>query len=79
MRLLSDKGFLIVCVLSLCTTIVRETFNTWTPTYLVKFLGYGEGAAASMSSVFPALGAVSVLVAGFAGDRLGASRSSSRN
>jgi OPA family glycerol-3-phosphate transporter-like MFS transporter len=71
--LLSNKGFLIVCFLSLCTTIVRETFNTWTPTYLVRFFGYSEGAAASMSSVFPALGAVSVLVAGFAGDRLGAS------
>lgn len=71
--LLSNKGFLIVCFLSLCTTIVRETFNTWTPTYLVKFFGYPEGAAATMSSVFPALGAVSVLAAGFTGDRLGAS------
>lgn len=69
--LLSNRGFLIVCFLSLCTTIVRETFNTWTPTYLHKFFGYTDSAAASMSAIFPTLGAVSVLIAGFAGDRLG--------
>lgn len=69
--LLTNRGFLIVCFLSLCTTIVRETFNTWTPTYLHKFFGYTDSAAASMSAIFPALGAVSVLIAGFAGDRLG--------
>jgi OPA family glycerol-3-phosphate transporter-like MFS transporter len=73
MPLLKNKGFWIVCFLSLCTTIVRETFNTWTPTYLHRFFGYSDGAAASMSAVFPALGAVSVVIAGFAGDRLGAS------
>lgn len=69
--LLTNRGFLIVCFLSLCTTIVRETFNTWTPTYLHKFFGYSDSTAASMSAIFPALGAVSVLIAGFAGDRLG--------
>ncbi len=69
--LLRNRGFLIVCLLSLCTTIVRETFNTWTPTYLHNFFGYSDSAAAGMSAIFPALGAVSVVVAGFAGDRLG--------
>ncbi len=69
--LLRNRGFWIVCFLSLCTTIVRETFNTWTPTYLHNFFGYSEGASASMSAVFPALGAVSVVIAGLAGDRLG--------
>jgi OPA family glycerol-3-phosphate transporter-like MFS transporter len=73
MPLLRNQGFWIVCFLSLCTTIVRETFNTWTPTYLHKFFGYSDGVAASMSAVFPALGAVSVIIAGIAGDRLGAS------
>jgi sugar phosphate permease len=67
-----NRGFWIVCFLSLCTTIVREAFNTWTPTYLHKFLSYTNGEAASMSAVFPALGAVSVVAAGVAGDRLGA-------
>lgn len=70
--LLGNRGFWIVCFLSLCTTIVRETFNTWTPTYLHKFFGFSDSAAAGMSAVFPALGAVSVVIAGFAGDRLGA-------
>jgi len=69
---LRNRGFLIVCFLSLCTTIIRETFNTWTPTYLHNFFGYSESASASMSAVFPALGAVSVVIAGLAGDRLGA-------
>ncbi len=69
--LLSSGAFWMVCFLSLGTTIVRETFNTWTPTYLHKFFGYSDAAAASISAVFPALGAVSVLVAGWAGDRLG--------
>jgi OPA family glycerol-3-phosphate transporter-like MFS transporter len=68
---LKSSSFWIVCFLSLGTTIVRESFNTWTPTYLHKFLGYGDGAAARISAVFPLLGAVSVLVAGVAGDRLG--------
>lgn len=71
--LLKNRGFWIVCFLSLCTTIVRETFNTWTPTYLHKFFGYSDSSAASMSAIFPALGAVSVVIAGFAGDRLGIS------
>jgi OPA family glycerol-3-phosphate transporter-like MFS transporter len=70
---LKNRGFWIVCFLSLCTTIVRETFNTWTPTYLHKFFGYSDSSAASMSAIFPALGAVSVVIAGFAGDRLGIS------
>jgi OPA family glycerol-3-phosphate transporter-like MFS transporter len=70
---LKSGAFLAVCFLSLCTTIVRETFNTWTPTYLHSFFGYSDASAASMSAIFPALGAVSVIIAGVAGDRLGAS------
>ncbi len=69
---LKSPAFWIVCFLSLCTTIVRETFNTWTPTYLNKFLGYSDGSAAKTSAIFPLLGAVSVIIAGVLGDRLGA-------
>lgn len=69
--LFKNRAFWIVCFLSLCTTIVRETFNTWTPTYLHSFFGYSESAAAKMSAVFPALGALSVVISGLAGDRLG--------
>lgn len=70
--LLVNRGFWIVCFLSLGTTIVRETFNTWTPTYLHAIVGYSDASAAGMSSVFPAVGAISVIVAAWAGDRLGA-------
>ena len=72
MPFLKNSGFWIVCFLSFGTTIVRETFNTWTPTYLHEFFGYSTSDAAKMSAVFPALGAVSVVIAGLAGDRLGA-------
>jgi sugar phosphate permease len=71
--LLMNGAFWIVCLLSLGTTIIREAFNTWTPTYLHQFFGFSRAEAAGMSAIFPAIGAVSVLVAGWAGDRLGAS------
>jgi sugar phosphate permease len=70
--LFKSRAFLLVCLLSLGCTIVRETFNDWTPVYLRDFFGYSMSGAASASSVFPALGAVSVLVAGWLSDRLGA-------
>jgi sugar phosphate permease len=51
---------------------VRETFNDWTPVYLRDFFGYSNSGAATASSVFPAVGALSVIVAGWLSDRLGA-------
>jgi OPA family glycerol-3-phosphate transporter-like MFS transporter len=69
--LLRSKGFLLVCLLSLGCTIIRETFNIWTPVYLRDYLGYTMGSAASMSAVFPGVGAVSVVVTGWLSDRLG--------
>jgi sugar phosphate permease len=72
MPLLRSPAFLLVCFLSFGCTIVRETFNTWTPEYLRDYLGYSPGSAASASAVFPALGAVSVIVTGWLSDRLGA-------
>jgi sugar phosphate permease len=51
--------------------MVRETFNTWTPVYLRDFLGYGVSRAAVVSAIFPGVGALSVLLAGWASDRLG--------
>src|SRR5262249_10344981 len=49
----------------------RETFNIWTPLYLRDFVGYSAAAAGSTSAIFPAVGAVSVVVTGWLGDRLG--------
>src|SRR5688572_31294608 len=41
-----SPAFLIVCVLSLGCTLVRETFNTWTPTYFTRVVGLSGGEAA---------------------------------
>ncbi|MGH7823533.1 MAG: MFS transporter, partial [Candidatus Binatia bacterium] len=66
-----SRAFLLVCVLSLGCTLLRETFNTWTPTYFTHALGLSESEAASRSALFPFFGGVSVLLAGFVSDRLG--------
>jgi OPA family glycerol-3-phosphate transporter-like MFS transporter len=70
--LLRSHAFVLVCLLSLGCTIIRETFNIWTPVYLREYLGYSTGAAAGSSAIFPAVGAVSVLLSGWLSDRLGA-------
>jgi sugar phosphate permease len=69
--LLFNRAFILVCLLSLGTTIVRETFNIWTPTYFRGFFAYSASSAASMSAVFPAVGSVSVIIMGWLSDRLG--------
>jgi sugar phosphate permease len=69
--LIASKFFWMVCGLSLGTTLLRETFNLWTPTYFVDFVGLSNADAASRSALFPLFGGVSVLLAGFMSDRLG--------
>ncbi len=69
--LLRSRAFLLVCVLSFACTIIRETFNTWTPVYLHDHLGYDASHAAGLSAIFPGVGAVSVLAAGWLSDRMG--------
>jgi sugar phosphate permease len=69
--LLRSRAFLLVCFLSLGCTIIRESFNQWTPQYLSDHLGYSASNAARLSSIFPGVGAVSVLVTGWLSDRLG--------
>jgi MFS transporter, OPA family, glycerol-3-phosphate transporter len=69
--LMRSRSFLLVCLLSFTCTIVRETFNTWTPVYLRDHLGFSNSHSAGMSAIFPAVGAVSVLLAGWLSDRLG--------
>ena len=70
--LLRSPAFLMVCVLSLVCTIVRETFNDWTPVYMRDFMHLRMSDAAALSAIFPAVGAISVLLTGWLGDRLGA-------
>jgi len=66
-----SRDFWFVCLLSLGFTLLRETFNTWSPTYFTQALGFNGADAASSSALFPLLGGVSVLLAGFLSDRLG--------
>jgi sugar phosphate permease len=70
--LLRSRAFLLVCLLSLGCTIIRETFNMWMPVYLRDYLGYSMSDAARLSAIFPGVGALSVLVSGWLSDRLGA-------
>jgi sugar phosphate permease len=70
--LFKSPAFLMVCLLSLVCTIVRETFNDWTPVYMRDFVHLSMSNAAGWSAIFPAVGAVSVLLTGWLGDRLGA-------
>ena len=65
------RVFWYVCMLSLGLTLLRETFNTWIPTYFNETLGMSNAEAADKSSWFPLLGGISVLLAGFLSDRLG--------
>jgi sugar phosphate permease len=69
--LLSSFAFWLVCALSFGTTLLRETFNLWTPTYFVQYFGLSSSVAASRSALFPLCGGVSVLLGGFLSDKLG--------
>ena len=71
--LLGSGVFWLVCLLSFGMTIVRETFNIWTPTYFTQSVGLSDATAASSSALFPLFGGISVLAAGFLSDRLGIS------
>jgi OPA family glycerol-3-phosphate transporter-like MFS transporter len=65
--------FWLVCALSCGITILRETFNLWTPTYFVQSVGLTVADAAQKSALFPLFGGLSVLLAGYLSDRLGKS------
>ena len=64
-------SFWLVCGISCGLTLIREAFNAWIPTYLVDVHGLSAGRAAQYSSLFPFVGGVSTLAAGFASDRVG--------
>jgi OPA family glycerol-3-phosphate transporter-like MFS transporter len=70
---LRSPSFWAVCAVSLGLTLIRETFNAWTPTYLVDVYGLSHADAAQKSSLFPLLGGVSVLIVGRLSDRAGPS------
>lgn len=69
--LLKSPEFISACVISLGLTLLRDTFNTWAPSYFKEVVGSSHAVAASQSAWFPLMGGVSVLLAGWLGDRLG--------
>src|SRR5215467_6671047 len=73
--MLLSSGFRLACLLSFGFTLVRETFNLWTPSYFTQALGLTAADAAAKSALFPFFGGISVLAVGIISDRLrGASR-----
>jgi len=71
--LLGSVVFWLACALSLGTTILRETFNLWTPTWLAQSAGLNAASSASLSAMFSLFGGLSVILCGFLSDRLGRS------
>ncbi len=69
--LVTSPEFIVVCLLSLGLTLLRKTFNLWTPAYFSDVMGLSRSQAAAQSAWFPLLGGASVLMAGWLGDRLG--------
>ncbi len=68
-----SRVFWLVCLLSCGITILRETFNLWTPTYFTQSVGLTAADAAQKSALFPLFGGISVLLAGILSDYLGRS------
>jgi len=71
--LLGSFVFWLACGLSLGTTILRETFNLWTPTWLAQTVGLSAANSASLSAMFSLSGGFSVILCGLLSDRLGRS------
>ncbi len=69
--LFSSPLFWMICLTNLGLTLVRETFNFWTPTFLVEVAELRAGDAAIGSLLFPLVGAVSAILGGTISDRLG--------
>src|SRR5262245_38008559 len=70
---LRSSSFWAICAVSFGLTLIRETFNAWTPTYLVDVYRLTEADAAQKSSLFPLIGGVSVLLVGRLSDRASSS------
>lgn len=72
--LLRAPALWIVCALSACLTLVRESLGTWTPTYLVEALAFRPGPAGAWSGALPLCGGFGVLLVGWISDKRGSKR-----
>ncbi len=66
--LLSNRLFVLMCLLSFILTLLRECFNLWMPAYFFE-MGATAATAAFKSAVFPVLGCAGTLFAGWFSDR----------
>jgi OPA family glycerol-3-phosphate transporter-like MFS transporter len=69
MPYLTNLSFWLIILLSLGLTIIRETFNLWTPTYLNEVAHLSVGDADKFSLLYPFFGGVSVIAGGYFTDR----------
>lgn len=68
--LLRSGPFWLICGMCAGLTFIRETFNFWTPTYLVEAVGLSPEHAAYGSMAFSLTGGVAALVGGLLADLL---------
>lgn len=68
--LVASPLFWLICIMNFSLTLVRETFNFWTPTFLNEVVKFEIGDAAIGSMLFPLVGGCSALIAGITSDRL---------
>tara|TARA_R110002111_G_scaffold262851_1_gene341788 strand:+ start:34649 stop:36004 length:1356 start_codon:yes stop_codon:yes gene_type:complete len=68
--LLVSPLFWLICIMNFSLTLVRETFNFWTPTFLNEVVQLNIGSAAISSMLFPLVGGCSTYLAGITSDRL---------
>jgi len=69
--LLHNPTLWLLCGMSFGMTLVRQTFNQWTPTLLWETTGLNVGTAALSSLLFPLVGALAAVTAGVVTDRAG--------
>ncbi len=67
-------SFWLVCIMSFGLTLVRETFNFWTPMYLIETADMTKDQAAQASALFPFFGGIAVIAAGFLSDKAASGR-----
>lgn len=69
MPFFQSPAFWLVAFMSFGLTLMRESFNFWTPTYLAEVGRLSPGAAAQMSLFFPLFGGFAVLLTGYMSDK----------
>ena len=65
---LKSRSFFLIMFMSLGLTILRETFNEWSNTYLVEEGNLSPGIASQVSAVFPFAGGLAGLAYGYFSD-----------